>query len=100
MEIGSKIRELRLKADLTQEELGDRCELTKGYISQLENDVTSFGSPSCQKGTVAQFFFCAVTKQGRLTGHQLAAALIYRHISVIGPDKTAFFFLQLRRSGN
>ena len=45
MEIGSKIRELRLKADLTQEELGDRCELTKGYISQLENDVTSFGSP-------------------------------------------------------
>ena len=41
MEIGSKIRELRLKADLTQEELGDRCELTKGYISQLENDVTS-----------------------------------------------------------
>ena len=41
MDIGSKIRELRLKADLTQEELGDRCELTKGYISQLENDVTS-----------------------------------------------------------
>ena len=40
MEIGSKIRELRLKADLTQEELGDRCELTKGYISQLENDAT------------------------------------------------------------
>lgn len=41
MEIGSKIKELRLKADLTQEELGDRCELTKGYISQLENDITS-----------------------------------------------------------
>ena len=26
---------------LTQEELADRCELTKGYISQLENDLTS-----------------------------------------------------------
>ena len=25
----------------TQEELADRCELTKGYISQLENDLTS-----------------------------------------------------------
>ena len=41
MEIGSKIRELRLKADLTQEELGDRCELTKGYTSQLENNLNS-----------------------------------------------------------
>lgn len=26
---------------LTQEELADRCELTKGYISQLERDLTS-----------------------------------------------------------
>ena len=41
MEIGVKIKELRLKNQLTQEELADRCELTKGYISQLENDLTS-----------------------------------------------------------
>lgn len=41
MEIGSKIKELRLRNGLTQEELADRCELTKGYISQLENDLTS-----------------------------------------------------------
>ena len=41
MEIGLKIKELRLKKQLTQEELADRCELTKGYISQLENDLTS-----------------------------------------------------------
>lgn len=41
MEIGLKIKELRLKNQLTQEELADRCELTKGYISQLENDLTS-----------------------------------------------------------
>lgn len=41
MEIGSKIKALRLKSQLTQEELADRCELTKGYISQLENDLTS-----------------------------------------------------------
>ena len=41
MEIGSKIKELRLKNQLTQEELADRCELSKGYISQLENDLTS-----------------------------------------------------------
>jgi transcriptional regulator with XRE-family HTH domain len=41
MNIGIKLKELRLKAGLTQEELADRCELTKGYISQLENDLTS-----------------------------------------------------------
>ena len=41
MEIGIKIKELRLKNGLTQAELADRCELTKGYISQIENDLTS-----------------------------------------------------------
>ena len=41
MVLGEKIKELRLSCNLTQEELADRCELTKGYISQLENDLTS-----------------------------------------------------------
>ena len=40
MEIGKKIKERRNFLDLTQEELANRCELTKGYISQLENDKT------------------------------------------------------------
>ncbi len=41
MEIGAKLKALRLKNRLTQGELADRCELTKGYISQLENELTS-----------------------------------------------------------
>ena len=41
MELGLKLRDMRQKINLTQEELADRCELTKGYISQLENDLTS-----------------------------------------------------------
>ena len=41
MELGNKIKQLRLHFNLTQEELADRCELTKGYISQLENELTS-----------------------------------------------------------
>lgn len=41
MEIGNKIKALRLQLNLSQAELADRCELTKGYISQLENDLTS-----------------------------------------------------------
>ena len=41
MEIGKKIRRLRLQRGLTQEELADRCELSKGFISLLERDLTS-----------------------------------------------------------
>ena len=39
--IGKKIKNLRTLNNLTQEELASRCDLTKGYISQLENDLTS-----------------------------------------------------------
>lgn len=41
MKIGEKIKRLRVKNSLTQEELADRCELTKGFISQVERDLTS-----------------------------------------------------------
>jgi transcriptional regulator with XRE-family HTH domain len=41
MKIGEKIRRLRIQNSLTQEELADRSELTKGFISQLERDLTS-----------------------------------------------------------
>jgi len=41
MEIGVKIKQLRQQRGLTQEELAARTELTKGFISQLERDLTS-----------------------------------------------------------
>ena len=41
MEIGSKLKRLRIKNNLTQEELADRCELSKGFISQIERDLAS-----------------------------------------------------------
>lgn len=41
MKIGAKIKELRIQKSLTQEELANRCELSKGFISQLERDLTS-----------------------------------------------------------
>lgn len=41
MDIGHRIRDLRKKQGLTQEELADRAELSKGFISQLERDMTS-----------------------------------------------------------
>jgi len=41
VKIGAKIKELRIQKSLTQEELADRAELSKGFISQLERDLTS-----------------------------------------------------------
>ncbi|MDD6995976.1 MAG: XRE family transcriptional regulator [Candidatus Borkfalkiaceae bacterium] len=41
MDLGEKIKRMRHQKNLTQEELADRCELTKGYISQLENNLNS-----------------------------------------------------------
>ena len=41
MNIGSKIKRLRQANGLTLEELANRSELTKGFLSQLERDLTS-----------------------------------------------------------
>lgn len=41
MDIGHKIKELRILYGLTQQELADRLELSKGFISQLERNLTS-----------------------------------------------------------
>ena len=41
MDIGNKIRELRIQKGLTQEELADRALLSKGFISQLDRVLTS-----------------------------------------------------------
>lgn len=38
MDIGKKLKRLRLKNQLTLEELANRCELSKGFLSQVENN--------------------------------------------------------------
>ncbi|MCT4565224.1 MAG: XRE family transcriptional regulator [Maledivibacter sp.] len=41
MSIGEKLRRLRNVNNLTQDELANRCDLTKGFISQIERNLTS-----------------------------------------------------------
>ena len=41
MDIGKKIRQLRIQNNLTLEDLASRSELTKGFLSQLERNLTS-----------------------------------------------------------
>lgn len=40
MKIGTRIRNLRLQKNLTQEELAERIDVSKGYISQVERDLS------------------------------------------------------------
>lgn len=60
--IGRRIRDLRNQNGLTQQELADRTELTKGFISQLERGqvsasvVTLFDLIECLGTTPADFF--------------------------------------------
>lgn len=60
--IGNRIRDLRNQNGLTQQELADRTELTKGFISQLERGqvsasvVTLFDLIECLGTTPADFF--------------------------------------------
>lgn len=61
-QIGRKIKDLRNKNGLTQQELADRTELTKGYISQLERGqvapsvVTLLDLIECLGTTASDFF--------------------------------------------
>jgi len=41
IQIGEKLRRLRVRCGLTMQELATRCDLSKGFISQLERDLTS-----------------------------------------------------------
>lgn len=68
MKIGRKIKDLRCQYGLTQEELADRAELSKGFISQIEHDTTS---PSIATlvdilqclGTNLEEFFAGTTQE-------------------------------------
>ena len=45
MDIGLKLKELRILKGLTQEELADRAELSKGFISQIERNLAFYRHP-------------------------------------------------------
>lgn len=62
MDIGNRMKELRILYRLTQQELADRSELSKGFISQLERNLTSPSISTlldiikCLGTTPAEFF--------------------------------------------
>ena len=50
-DIGRRIRNLRNRNGLTQQELADRAELTKGFITQLERGQVSASVATADSGS-------------------------------------------------
>lgn len=74
VEIGNRLKELRMQKGLTQEELADRSELSKGFISQLERDLTSpsiatLGDILQCLGTDFQEFFSEAPQEEQIVFH-------------------------------
>lgn len=77
MDIGEKIKRLRNATSLTQQELADRCELTKGYISQLERDLTS---PSI--ATLTDILECLGTDLGSFFSDAVDSKIVFKEEDV------------------
>ena len=74
MDIGNKIKELRILYSLTQQELADRLELSKGFISQLERNLTS---PSV--GTLLDIIQCLGTTPAEFFADDEPAQLVFKN---------------------
>lgn len=74
MDIGQKIKQLRILKGLTQEELADRAELSKGFISQLERDLTS---PSI--ATLMDILQCLGTTVGEFFNETKEEQVVFSH---------------------
>lgn len=76
MKIGSRIKELRILNGMTQEDLADRAELSKGFISQVERDLTSPSIATlmdilqCLGTNVSEFFSVSEEEQQVVFGKE------------------------------
>lgn len=77
MNIGENLKRLRIANSLTQQELADRCELTKGYISQLERDLTS---PSI--ATLTDILECLGTDLGSFFNEAIDSKIVFKEEDV------------------
>jgi len=75
MKIGHKLKRLRIVNALTQEELAERTDLTKGFISQIENDTASPSIATLEDilealGTTPAQFFCDMEMNEKVVYHK------------------------------
>ena len=73
MNIGQRMKELRIQYGLTQQELADRAELTKGFISQLERNQNS---PSV--GTLLDIIQCLGTTPAEFFADEEPEQIVFK----------------------
>ena len=73
MDIGHRMKELRIQYGLTQQELADRAELTKGFISQLERNQNS---PSI--GTLLDIIQCLGTTPAEFFADEEPEQIVFK----------------------
>ncbi len=73
MDIGNRMKELRIQYGLTQQELADRAELTKGFISQLERNQNS---PSI--GTLLDIIQCLGTTPAEFFADEAPEQIVFK----------------------
>ena len=93
MDIGNKIKELRILYGLTQQELADRLELSKGFISQLERNLTS---PSV--GTLLDIIQCLGTTPAEFFADDEPAQLVFKNEDIYLPHEGEEFGYVLKGS--
>ena len=75
MKIGHKLKRLRMGISLTQEELASRSDLSKGFISQIENDAASPSIATLEDilevlGTTPNEFFSDIDDREKVVYHK------------------------------
>lgn len=60
MSIGENVRALRMKKNLTQEELATKVGVTKALISAIENDIRTLSVPVAR--AIANALGCSITE--------------------------------------
>ena len=80
MDIGTKLKSLRTQNGLTQQELADRAELTKGFISQVERNLTS---PSIS--TLADILQCLGSSLQEFFTDDTPEQIVFREEGVMRP---------------
>ena len=67
MDIGKKLKELRLQNDLTLSDLASRSELTKGFLSQVERNQAAPSIATLEDILAVSYTHLDVYKRQRLT---------------------------------
>ena len=74
MDIGNRLKDLRVLKGLTQEELADRAELSKGFISQVERNL-----PSPSIATLMDILQCLGLTIGEFFNEEPEEQIVFGH---------------------